>query len=855
MAGSNATPTGAVSETSPTGGVPETTPTPAVPEVTPTAAVPEATPTAQAPEATPTWEVAKEVQVVEVPMAVTVERSGGPSFRYCGWTYFDWGPRYDYDQVAWSPGGSKVYFTDGQDLYGVTADGSRLWLIATVGLPDGYRGGGGERAPSFAVSPDGSHLVYASCRYPRAYSPEFRDAGGGTFELARVAVDGRNVERLTVNEAVDHYPAWSPDGRRIAYVSDAKLLANVLDAALADPPRAQPPPQLRSDASAMRVGLFTMAADGTDIRPVLDDDFAVLHQPPAWSPDGRHLAVVRYLEEGVGGRSAITDIGRQLYVVGAGGVEPRLLADNVVSGPSWSPDGQRLAIAQAEEDGVGLYVIGIDGTESRRVTDIEGWRSPFWRAKRSPPDPAEAWIDTVVWSPDGTRILVRSNFEQAAFAVNVETGRKTFVGNVGYQPDRVFSIGSWGEVRAVASSPGDRHRAVVLNFEEGVGRFSTITDVGRELYVLVGNAEPRRVAVNVVSGPSWSPDGQRLAIAQADVDGVGLYVIGIDGTESRRVTGIDVWPEPAPFSGAPTRVSDLAEVWIDTVVWSPDGTQILVRSSVEQAAFAVSVETGRKTFVGDIGYQPDPVFQHVRAAAWSPDGSRIAMISGGGARKGLYIVWTMAADGTDIRVLAKRNFHGILHPQQVCRAEDARPSPDTNVALVADCAALLDFKHSLAGGLELNWGGERPVERWDGVEVGGTPLRVQALNLSDHRLRGALPAALGRLSHLRTLVLRDNSLDGPIPPELGQLSRLEVLDLSNNRLTGPIPAALGNLVNLRTLDLEANGLSGDIPPELGQLTDLEEIALGGNRFTGCVPPELPVDDAASLSLPACEPAA
>ena len=372
MAGSNATPTGAVSETSPTGGVPETTPTPAVPEVTPTAAVPEATPTAQAPEATPTGEVAKEVQVVEVPMAVTVERSGGPSFRYCGWTDFDWGPRYDYDQVAWSPGGSKVYFTDGQDLYGVTADGSRLWLIATVGLPDGYRGGGGERAPSFAVAPDGSHLVYASCRYPRAYSPEFRDAGGGTFELARVAVDGRNVERLTVNEAVDHYPAWSPDGRRIAYVSDAKLLANVLDAAFADTPRAQPP----RNFGAMPLPCGWACSRWRPTARTSDRCWTTTSRCCTSRPPGRPMAGIwPWFDISMKGwdirpRSRISAASYMWLgpVVG----EPRRVAENVVSGPSWSPDGQRLAIAQAEVDGVGLYVIGIDGTESRRVTDIEG---------------------------------------------------------------------------------------------------------------------------------------------------------------------------------------------------------------------------------------------------------------------------------------------------------------------------------------------------------------------------------------------------------------------------------------------------------------------------------------------------
>ena len=291
-----------------TEGVPTATPSGAVLEETPSGDVPHATPTRAVPEATPTGEVAKEVQAVRVPLPVTVEveRSGGPSFKECGGHgAIRWGPRYDHEVVAWSPDGSTVYFTYGWDLYGVTADGSRLRLIATGALPDRHpRAGFSGPAPSFTVAPDGRHLAYASCRYPRGRftraDSKVHYAGGGTFELVRVTVDGRDVERLTVNEAVDHYPAWSPDGRRIAYVSDAKLLANVLDAALADPPRAPPPPQLRSDASAMRVGLFTMAADGTDIRPVLDDDFAVLHQPPAWSPDGRHLAVVRYLEEEAG---------------------------------------------------------------------------------------------------------------------------------------------------------------------------------------------------------------------------------------------------------------------------------------------------------------------------------------------------------------------------------------------------------------------------------------------------------------------------------------------------------------------------------------------------------------------------
>ena len=628
-------------------------------------------------------EVPEDMRITEVVKETTPD-GYGLSFRNCNKNVFHWGPRYDYDVVAWSPDGSAMYFTDGWDLYGVTADGSRLWLIATAAPPgwDPQRQIGGTAA-SFAVAPDGMHLVYASCRYPpavftRADGTEVLAVGGG-FELVRITRDGGSVERLTANAGVDFYPAWSPDGRRIAFVSDDE--------------------RADADVSATRVGLYTMAADGTDIRPVLDEDAAVLHHPPAWSPDGRHLAVVRYVEEKVGFVSRITDIRRQLYVVGADGAEPRRLATNVVSGPSWSPDGQRLAIAQAEdEDGeVGLYVIGIDGTGSRRVIGIEGWQAPNKYGLNVEEDPAEAWIDTVAWSPDGTQILVRSNATHVAFVVNAETGRRTDVGVVP-------------------------------------------------------------------------------------------------------------------------------------------------------------------------GLLPKRAFEGVRAAAWSPDGSRIAMLARGDRWLGPDIVGTVAADGTAIRVLAKRGADGTLQAERAghvpgsdvfpaCRAGVAVPNRDTNFPLVADCDALFNIQRGLAGGSALNWSGERPVHAWDGVEVGGTPLRVQALNLAGRGLQGALPAALGRLGHLRTLSLSDNSLDGPISPELGRLSRLEVVDLSNNRLTGPIPTALGNLVNLRTLDLASNGLSGDIPPELGQLPDLEEVVLRGNRFTGCVPPQLPVRDPASLSLPTCEPAA
>ena len=259
------------------------------------------------------------------------EWTGHHSSRYCDPGSSFWGPRYDSDVAAWSPDGSEVYFADRGDLQGVRSDGSRHWLIAKNDLS----------LTSFAVASDGIHIVYADCR------PETDTLPYGTtqvlphqsgLELVLVRRGGGDVEQLTANVGADFYPAWSPDGRRIAFLSDVgrneRIGARV------------------GSESGLLLALFTMAADGTDVRQVLDDEFLMLHQPPQWSPDGQRLAVIRYVEGGV--YSGVEQQGRELYVVDADGAEPQRLAADVVSGSSWSPDGQRVAYARATADEVAL---------------------------------------------------------------------------------------------------------------------------------------------------------------------------------------------------------------------------------------------------------------------------------------------------------------------------------------------------------------------------------------------------------------------------------------------------------------------------------------------------------------------
>ena len=193
-------------------------------------------------------------------------------------------------------------------------------------------------------------------------------------------------------------------------------------------------------------------------------------------------------------------------------------------------------------------------------------------------------------------------------------------------------------------------------------------------------------------------------------------------------------------------------------------------------------------------------------------------------------------------------------PQLDCSTGGAVSDAEESPELAADCETLLDLRDALAGAALLNWAADTPIADWDGITVGGSPMRVTELALDERGLNGELPAALGRLSALKILSLSGNSLRGAIPSELGGMKKLETLALNDNRLSGSIPAELGGVHELRTLSLSNNRLSGEIPAELGSLPKLEALKLGGNSLSGCIPATLQKvadNDLAATGLEAC----
>ena len=155
--------------------------------------------------------------------------------------------------------------------------------------------------------------------------------------------------------------------------------------------------------------------------------------------------------------------------------------------------------------------------------------------------------------------------------------------------------------------------------------------------------------------------------------------------------------------------------------------------------------------------------------------------------------------------------------------------PTGNPGLTRDCETLLDMKATLQGTAELNWSTNVAIRSWQGIRLGGSPLRVTTVRLQKQNLDGQIPAGIGQLDKLVDLWLYVNDLSGPLPAELGNLSDLETLMLSHNDFSGQIPLELNNL-------------------------NLSRLWLKGNEFTGCMPAnllEVPDGDAASLRLPLC----
>ncbi len=227
-------------------------------------------------------------------------------------------------------------------------------------------------------SPDGRKIAYLSYkdRYPFLYIYD-RDSGVSTALSKRVGLN--------------HAPAWSPDGSKIALClskdGNTEIYVKSPDGSgeqrLTDDRGSDTSPVYSPDGS--RIAFVSDRAGRPQIHVMSSSGGAAQRisfqggnaYDPVWSPNGQHFA---YVVEKPGE-------GLEIYMMNADGSAPRRLTDSSGSNesPSWSPDSRHVMFSSNRDGAPQLYTVTIETGQVRRVARLSNMRceGPTWGPRRS----------------------------------------------------------------------------------------------------------------------------------------------------------------------------------------------------------------------------------------------------------------------------------------------------------------------------------------------------------------------------------------------------------------------------------------------------------------------------------------
>jgi Tol biopolymer transport system component/imidazolonepropionase-like amidohydrolase len=502
------------------------------------------------------------------------------------------------DSAQDRPGGKDVRLTlhEGTSMAAALSPDGRtiaidllgaLWTLPVEGgaarriLEDGYDA----RMPAW--SPDGRRLAFQAYR-------------SSTWSIWTVNADGSDLRQETSGPFDDREPHWSPDGTRIAFSSDRSGPSTALGTGNYD--------------------VWVLALGTGELRQITTNtanDFM-----PAWSPDGGDIAFVSDRREQTG-----------VYAIGAGGSGAERLvsaATGSVAAPSWGPDGKIVAytiiegpvsrlmvgatnVADASEDvfpfrvqwlSSGELLYTADGKIKRRPASggpartIEfsaqvAFTRPAFTPKRRQFPPQGPQVARGIMHP-----AISPDATQVAFAA---------LGDIWLMPTQGGTPLRLTNDVFVDTDPAWSPDGTMI-------AFSSDRDGAMDLWIRdVGSGRERKIASRAMSS-AWSPDGTRIAFLDPESQ---LQIVDVRSGEMRK--GHDRLNEP----GRPS--------------WSPDGRAI-VMSALKPYSTRFREGTNQVLRVSLEG-QPDRWFDPVPhksvgmredfGPVWSPNGTQMAAIVDG----------------------------------------------------------------------------------------------------------------------------------------------------------------------------------------------------------------------------------
>jgi Tol biopolymer transport system component/imidazolonepropionase-like amidohydrolase len=444
-------------------------------------------------------------------------------------------------------------------------------------------------------------------------------------QLYTVAIAGGEARPITSGMAFNTQPRFSPDGRKLAFISD------------------------RSGAE----NLWIAASDGSNARQLSKDEHSALSSP-AWLPDGQLVLVSKKptLPEGPFKLWAYHVNGGAGFAITKSKSSPEALSDQArpATGAVASPDGKYLYYTQR-----GARSVNFPLSQIVRRNRATGEEDTITAA------PGSAFRPVV--SPDGTRLVYGTRYETetALRLLDLRTGEERWL-KYPVQRDDQESAFSGDLLPGYAFTPDGKELIVSyggkihrLDVASGRDRLIPFTaKVSRGLGPLLNfpaRVEEGPVKWRILQGAVQSPDGKRLAFSAA----TRLYAMDIPRGTPRRLT------KSNDREYQPTWSPDGR--WIAYVTWSGTGGHVWkVRSDGSSAPVRLT-----------------QVPAYYREPAWSPDASRIVALRGprqwqlakldewSGATERLDLV-SVAPDGGSVNLIAPA--HGASMPHFVTEQKD-----------------------------------------------------------------------------------------------------------------------------------------------------------------------------------------
>ncbi len=447
-----------------------------------------------------------------------------------------------------------------------------------------------------AFSPDGKFLAYTT------------DERGNLDVLVQPLSGGQAI-RIAETDADEGEPAWSPDGSRLAFVS-----------------------------ARDHGGRFGVALNVSALEPYLNAKFGDIYLAPAlggaavklvedgyypsWSPDGKRIVFMSNREGRIGLWTVLADGGAPV---------PLTRDDSINYQPAWSPDGKWVAYGSGTPGNFVLKAVASSGGTPVVLAEDYGF------------------VSRPTWSADGKDVLFSG---ERNGVLNV--WKLAWDGSRPEPPSRV-TLGQGQDTSVSASRDGRKLAFAAVRNDPNIW----------ELDVESGRLRAVTSGTNRADYPQLSPDGKTLLVQSNRTGDLAVWTTDLEGRFLSQLTAGQSTEPQAHWSPDGRQISFVRQgrVWIlpigsmgaqTTAVtdggamdWSSDGKFIAVGSRAADGpvgdVVVLDAVTGKLRRVTSLKKDID-------YPTWSPDGRRIAFqLQRGAIRE----IWVVPAEGGEPRPLTK----------------------------------------------------------------------------------------------------------------------------------------------------------------------------------------------------------